>query len=109
MRRGDVVIAVIAGDYGKPRPAVVVQTDTVAATHPSVILCPVTSRLEPESDFRLTIEPNPQNRLHVVSQIMADKILTVRRERIRATIGRLEAGDLARISAALAFMLGLVE
>ena len=35
MRRGDVVLVVVPGDYGKPRPAVVVQTDLVNDTHSS--------------------------------------------------------------------------
>ena len=43
MRRGDLVIVAASGDYGKPRPAVVVQTDAVPATHTSVVICQMTS------------------------------------------------------------------
>ncbi len=45
MRRGDVVVVAAAGDYGKPRPAVIVQTDAFPRTHASVIICQMTSEI----------------------------------------------------------------
>ena len=109
MIRGDVVIVTAAGDYGKPRPAVIVQTDTLPPAHPSVIVCQMTSDLVPDADFRVSIEPAPENGLRSRSQIMADKPVTVRRERIRQHIGRLGAEEMARLNAALAFVMGLAD
>src|SRR5436305_823443 len=43
MRRGDVVTVAATGDYGKPRPAVIVQTDALPAGHASVVVCQMTS------------------------------------------------------------------
>jgi mRNA interferase MazF len=106
MSRGDVVIVAAPGDYGKPRPAVIVQTDALPGTHASVVICQMTSDLA-EADFRITIEPRPETGLRIRSQIMADKPATVRRERIRQRIGRLGAADMARLNAALAFVMGL--
>ncbi|MGO9006227.1 MAG: type II toxin-antitoxin system PemK/MazF family toxin [Beijerinckiaceae bacterium] len=60
MRRGDVVTVVAAGGYGKPRPAVIVQTDAFSASHASVIVCQMTSELVDAPDFRVTIEPSPR-------------------------------------------------
>lgn len=109
MRRGDVVSVAAAGDYGKPRPAVIVQTDAFPEGHASVVICQLTSELANAPDFRITIDPAPENGLRVVSQIMADKPVTIRRRRIGQKIGRLDSRDMARLNAALAFVLGLAD
>jgi mRNA interferase MazF len=109
MRRGDVVTVAAAGDYGKPRPAVIVQTDAFPQTHASVVICQMTSEMFDAPDFRITIDPSSANGLRVRSQIMADKPVTVRRERIGDTIGRLDAQDVRRLNVALAFVMGLAD
>lgn len=114
MRRGDVVIVAAAGDYGKPRPAVVVQSDAFPATHASVILCqmtstPPTSERAEAPDFRVSLTPDAANGLREPSQIMADKPVTVRRTRIGATVGRLAPTDLRRLDVGLAFAIGLAD
>jgi mRNA interferase MazF len=109
MQRGDVVTVAAAGDYGKPRPAVVVQTDAFAKNHASVVVCQLTSELADAPDFRVTVEPKPENGLRLRSQVMADKPVTVRRERIGQTIGRLGNRDMARLGIALAFAFGLAD
>lgn len=109
MRRGDVVTVAVSGDYGKPRPAVVVQTDALTEEHGSVIVCQMTSVIEDAPEWRVTVEPSPQNGLHARSQIMADKPVTVRRARLGAPIGRIGDGDVARLNVALAFVLGLAD
>ena len=83
MKRGDVVTVAAAGDYGKPRPAVIVQTDALPETHASVVICQMTSEIVDAPDFRVTIDPTKINGLLVRSQLMADKPVTVRRRRIR--------------------------
>jgi mRNA interferase MazF len=60
------------------------------------------------SDFRITIEPEPEMELQIRSQVMADKPVTIRRERIRQRIGQIRAADMAR-NAALAFVMGLAD
>lgn len=109
MRRGDVVTGAAAGEYGKPCPAVVVQTDALPAEHASVIVCRMTSEYSEAPDFRVTVEPTEQNGLHVRSQIMADKPVTIRRERLGKQIGRLDDNDVARLNIALAFVIGLAD
>jgi len=107
MRRGDVVTVAAAGDYGKPRPAVVVQTDAFPERHASVVVCQMTSDITDAPDFRVTLEPGAENGLRVISQVMADKPVTIRRARIGRAIGRLNQGEIARLNAALAFVMGL--
>ena len=107
MSRGDVVIVAAPGDYGKARPAVIVQSDAFPRNHASVIVCQMTSELADAPDFRITIEPSPETGIRIRSQVMADKPVTIRRERIGQPIGRLAAADLARLNVALAFVMGL--
>jgi mRNA interferase MazF len=109
MRRGDVVTVAAAGDYGKPRSAVILQSDAFPQSHASVVICQLTSELADAPDFRVTIEPTPENGLRRQSQVMADKPITVRRERIRQTIGHLGSQDMARLATGLAFVLGLAD
>jgi len=109
MRRGDVVIVAASGDYGKPRPAIIVQTDAFPETHASVVICQLTSEIIEAPDFRITIDPNESNGLRARSQIMADKPVTVRRARIGQSIGRLDDGDVGRLNTALAFVMGLAD
>jgi mRNA interferase MazF len=108
MSRGDLVIVAAPGDYGKPRPAVIVQSDAIPESHASVVICQMTSELA-DADFRVTIEPGPETGLRARSQVMADKPVTIRRERIGQRVGRLGASDMARLNVALAFVIGLAD
>lgn len=107
VKRGDVVIATFSGDYGKPRPAVVVQTDLANPTHGSFVLCPITSHLEDAPLFRLPVTPSSENRLEKSCQIMVDKITAIRKDRVRQVIGRLDDDTMIRVNRSLAFWLGL--
>jgi mRNA interferase MazF len=109
MKRGDVVTVAVSGDFGKPRPAVIVQSDAVSEEHASVIVCPMTSELSDLHAFRVNIVPTAENGLRTFSQVMADKLIAVRRVRIGGRIGHLEATDLSRVSAALSLVLGLID
>lgn len=98
-----------AGDYGKPRPAVIVQTDALPAAHASVVVCQMTSDGDDAPDFRLVVEPTEQNGLRTRSHVMADKPVTIRRARIGRKIGQLGERDTARLNIALAFVMGLAD
>jgi mRNA interferase MazF len=109
MRRGDVVTVAAPGDYGKPRPAVIIQSDAFPESHASVIVCPMTSDMTDAPAFRVDVDPSPENGLRVRSQVIADKPVTIRRERLGRQIGRLDADDMTRLNAALAFVMGLAD
>nr|WP_297902194.1 type II toxin-antitoxin system PemK/MazF family toxin [Metallibacterium sp.] len=55
-------------DQGKPRPALVIQSDFFAA-HPSVTVLPVTSELRAAPLFRVDIEPGAGNGLRKPSPL----------------------------------------
>ncbi|MCC7047909.1 MAG: type II toxin-antitoxin system PemK/MazF family toxin [Alphaproteobacteria bacterium] len=109
MRRGDIVTVAAPGDYGKPRPAVIVQTDAFPAAHESVIVCPMTSDLVEAPDFRIVVEPSVATGLRAPSQIMVDKPVALHRRRIGKIVGRLDLDTTRRLNAALAFVLGLAD
>jgi mRNA interferase MazF len=109
MKRGDVVVVAAAGDYGKPRPAVIVQSDAFPESHASIVVCQLTSELSGAPDFRITIDPTAMNGLRVRSQIMADKPVTIRRERVGKILGALSTAEVRRLNVALAFVLGLAD
>ena len=107
MTRGDIVLVVVSGDYGKPRPAVVIQTDLVNETHASIVVCPLSSHLQDAPLFRLEVIPNKENGLRKPSQIMVDKILAVRRDKIRQVIGRIDEDLVLQLNRSLALWLGI--
>ncbi len=87
MKRGDLVPAVLAGACGKPRPALVIQSD-LFAKHPSITVLPVTSELRPIETFRIAVAPSKGNGLHAPSQIMVDKAHTIPRNKAGDPFGR---------------------
>src|SRR5205823_9571358 len=109
MRRGDVVTVAATGDYGKPRPAVIVQTDALPAGHASVVVCQMTSEGDDAEDFRVAVEASTRNGLRTRSHVMSDKPVTIRRAGIGRKIGERDDGDIARLNVALAFVMGLAD
>lgn len=101
LRRGDIVLVVASGDYGKPRPALIVQSDLFSETHSSLTVCPVTSSLVEAPLFRVPLKPSRLNGLERQSQIMVDKIQTLRRDRVRERIGAIGPAPMHDVEAAL--------
>ena len=106
MRRGDIVTIVLPGAYGKPRPALVVQSD-LYDTLASVTFLPVTSELRTAPLLRISIEPNTDNGLRKKSQVMVDKAQTVPRDKVGGIIGRLHEDTLVSVDRALAVFFGI--
>ncbi|HKL50512.1 MAG TPA: type II toxin-antitoxin system PemK/MazF family toxin [Wenzhouxiangellaceae bacterium] len=106
MRRGDLVVVSLKDDYGKPRPALIVQSD-LFDEHPSVTLMPVTSELRDTPLFRFRVEPDGSNGLAKPSQVMIDKIQTVPRDHLGQPIGRLEDSKMTEVNRLMALFLGL--
>lgn len=110
MRRGDIVTIVMQGDYGKPRPAVVVQsTSLLKADESSVIVCPLTSHLGSTAHVRIDIKPSVNNGLHEHSQIMTEKIVALPRHKIGKIIGQAEESVMQQLNIALIFILSLAD
>jgi mRNA interferase MazF len=106
VKRGDLVTIAVSGDYGKPRPAMVIQSDAFAATS-SVTVAPLTSEIYDAPLLRLTIQPGGASGLRKVSQVIVDKITTVPRAKIGQRIGSVEASTLRAVHQAIKGFLDL--
>ena len=107
IKRGDVVICAAPGDYGKPRPAVVVQSDLFNGTHSSVAVCLITSHLENAPLFRIPVGAGGTTGLKLESQVMVDKVIAIPRNKITGRAGKLPRGILKEVDDALRLWLEL--
>lgn len=109
MKRGDIVTVALPGDSGKPRPAVIVETDRLAPTE-HVVICPGTSHVRYDvGQRRVYVEPSEANGLRKATQFQVDKITITRREKCGPVIGRLDAETTERLNGVLFTVLGLAD
>ena len=101
MKRGDLVTIALPGDFGKPRPALVIQSDQFDRTGTVTVLL-VSGTLVDAPLIRTAIEPTPTNGLKKPSQVMVDKAMSVKRDRVGGTIGHLDAEAMLTVTRALA-------
>jgi mRNA interferase MazF len=106
MKRGDLITVSLPGDYGKPRPALIVQSEHFDE-HPSVTVLPLTSGLRMAPLIRVLVEPTQGNGLQRPSQVMVDKVQSVPTSRIGSAIGRLDGHAMMSVNRALAMFLGI--
>jgi mRNA interferase MazF len=105
--RGDIAIVAAPGDYGKPRPALVLQSNSFQATD-SVVVALLTTDLQPRAAlFRKAIVPSDNNGLRQPSEVMVDKLVSLPRKKIGKAIGHLSSTEMAEITASLALFLGM--
>ena len=105
MRRGDLVAVAIPGDFGKPRPALIIQSDHFDVTATVTVLL-ISGTLVEAPLIRLTVDPTSENGLRKRSQIMIDKAMTVRRNRLTEPFGQLDEETMVAVNRSLALFLG---
>ena len=108
MIRGDFVTIALQGDFGKPWPALVIQADQFSE-HPSVTVLPVTSTLLAAPLLRITVNPGAENGLQKPSQVMVDKPMAVKRDKVGPAIGRIDADTMIEVERSLAVFLGIAK
>jgi mRNA interferase MazF len=109
LKRGDVVLIILQGELGKPRPGVIVQADELDEATTSVLVCPMSSTVTEFHRLRPVVEPTASNGLRLRSQIMTDKINSLRRDRVRQVLGSLDAETSEQLDRALLLLLGLAR
>ncbi len=108
MKRGTIVVVAARGAHtGKPRPALVVQSNLFNPTHSSITICPITSDCLDASLFRLTLPPGSRTGLKSVSQVMIDKTVSVPRALISEESGEGDPRELESVDGALRRCLAL--
>ena len=106
-RRGDIVLVVLQGDYGKPRPALVVQGEAIdAGAYDSIVVCPMTSLVTGGELCRVLVEPTAETGLERQSEIMVEKLAGVPCRRLRDVIGRVDAETMRAVERAMLLVLG---
>lgn len=108
MMRGHFVTIAMQGDFGKPRPALVIQADQFDE-HATVTVLPVTSTLVAAPLFRITVQPSAESGLQKTSQVMVDKATTVKRDKLGQTIGRIDPDAMVEVERSLAVFLGIAK
>lgn len=108
MTRGDLVTIAVQGDFGKPRPALVIQAD-LFSEHGTTTVLPITSTLVAAPLLRVTLQPSAENGLPRPSQVMVDQAITVKRDKLGASIGRIDADAMVEIERCLALFLGIAK
>ncbi|MDR2874596.1 MAG: type II toxin-antitoxin system PemK/MazF family toxin [Methylobacillus sp.] len=108
MTRGDLVTITMQGDFGKPRPALVIQADPFSE-HASVTVLLITSTLVTAPLLRVTVQPSTENGLQQPSQVMVDKAMTIMRDKIGSVFGRMDADILVEVDRCLAVFLGIAR
>lgn len=106
--RGDLVTIAMPGDFGKPRPALVIQAN-LFGEHTSVTVLPITSTLVAAPLLRVTVQPSAENGLQKPSQVMVDKAMTVKREKAGPAFGRIDADAMVEVERCLAVFLGIAK
>ena len=106
MTRGDLVTVAMPGDFGKPRPAVIIQSDRFGETATVTVLL-LSGTLVDAPLLRPTVQPTATNGLRKPSQVMIDKAMTVKRDRVGPPIGRLDDATMLSVTRSLAVFLGL--
>ena len=108
MTRGDFVTIASQGDFGKPRPALVMQTDAFSE-HPSITVLLVSSTWIDAPLLRVGVQPTPENGLQKASQVMVDKAMTIKRDKVGPAFGRLDANAMIEVERCLAVFLGIAK
>lgn len=108
MIRGE-IWTVAGGVYAsRARPALIVQDDVFDGTA-SVIVLPFTTTRVDARLLRVSIPASSLSGLERDSDVMIDKITTVRRQSVDARIGRVTAAQLGEVERLMMIFLGLAR
>ena len=98
----------LQGDFGKPRPALVIQADKFD-DHATVTVLLVSSKLIDAPLFRITLQPDDANGLKKPSQVMVDKAMTVKRDKLGEPFGAASDEVMLEVGRCLAVFLGIAR
>lgn len=108
MKRGDFVRIAMQGDFGKPRPALIIQSN-LFDEHATVTILLVSSLLIEAPLLRITVDPTELNGLKKTSQVMVDKAMTVKKEKLGEPFGKASEELMLEVNRCLAVFLGIAD
>ena len=74
-------------EAGKTRPVLIVQTDLLNRVHPSTLVCPLTTNIQPESKILRVHLPKGTGKIPKASDIMIDLLRAIDKQRLVRKIG----------------------
>jgi len=90
---------------GKTRPVVVIQTDLLNDIHLSTIVCPITTKVQPEAEIlRVHIK---RGQLTTSSDILVDQIRAIDNKRLVKKVGKLNAEQIRKLKSNILVVLDL--
>lgn len=96
-------------ETGKTRPVIIVQTNLLNDFHPSSIICPITTNIQPESEIlRIHLEKEIAN-LKQDCDIMVDQIRAIDNRRLIKKIGKIPEEKVDHLKQNLSIIFDLIE
>ncbi len=90
---------------GKVRPVVVIQTDLLNGLHPSTVICPVTTKVQPKARFLRVHLAVGESGLKEKSDIMVDQIRAIDNRRLIKHLGKISRKSLVKLTENLKVLL----
>lgn len=82
---------------GKLRPVVVIQTDLLNQIHPSTIICPISTKIHPESDLLRVHLRKGEAGLEKPSDILVDQVRAIDNKRFIKHLGTISDRNKAKL------------
>ena len=90
---------------GKVRPVIVVQTDLLNGLHPSTVVCPLTTKVQPRARFLRVHLTIGEAGLKEQSDIMVDQIRAIDNRRLLGHIGKISRKSQIKLAENLRILL----
>jgi len=74
-------------ETGKIRPVVVIQTDLLNGLHPSTIICPITTNVQPEAELLRVHLKKGMAKLKEDCDILIDQVRSIDNKRLQKRLG----------------------
>ena len=92
-------------ESGKIRPVVVVQTDLLNPVHPSTVICPLTTNIQPKAHFLRVHLKASEAGLKQDSDIMVDQLRAIDNRRFLRQMGKLSRRAQERLAERIRILL----
>lgn len=89
---------------GKTRPVVVLQTNLLNQVHPSTVVCPITSNVQPQIEI---LRVHLKKQLDQPSDILVDQIRAIDNKRFIQKLGKLNQEQIRKLKQNIAILLDL--
>ena len=98
----------IGTEAGKSRPVLIVQTDLLnKISHPSTIICPITTNIQNDSDILRVHLKKGMASLHEDCDIMIDQIRAIDNKRLVKKVGKLPIDLIEKIKENISIIIDL--